>query len=51
MEKIGDQYIRGPDGKIPLNSDQISKLYLENKENNEGFTYMYKGEGNQSHDS
>ena len=48
-KKIGDQYIRGQNGKIPSNSGQIAKLYLEDKENH-GFQYVYKGKDEQLHD-
>ena len=33
VEKTGDQYIRGQNSKIPSNSGQIAKLYLEDKGN------------------
>ena len=48
-KKNGDQYIRSQNGKIPLNSGQIAKLYLEDKENH-GFQYVYKGKDAQLHD-
>ena len=41
--KIGEQYIRGRDGKIPSNSGQIAKQFLEDKENNENFVFSYQG--------
>ena len=40
--KIGEQYIRGRDGKIPANCGQIAKLFLEDKENNENFAFTYQ---------
>ena len=42
-KKIGEQCIRGPNNKIPANSGQIVKKYLEVKEINEGFQYTCKG--------
>ena len=45
-KRFGDKYVRGQNGVIPLNSGQIAKLYLIDKENNEGFQYTYKGKNN-----
>ena len=41
-KRIGDKYVRNQNGDIPLNSGQIAKLYLIDKENNEGFQYTFK---------
>ena len=40
--EIGKKYVR-KDGNIPKNVGQITKLYLEDKENNEGFNFSYMG--------
>ena len=50
FKKIGDQYIRGPQGNIPSNSGQIAKAFLEDKENNEGFNFIYSGKLDQKQD-
>ena len=42
-KKTVDQYIRGQNGKIPSNSGQIAKLYLEDKENMKVFSMYTKG--------